>query len=93
MGSGHQFFLTDFLEELAICGFFHFGTGDCIQGSIFPRQILYHLPKFPTVMALFGSMNLGEQSLEMRWTKVLCNSQPYLEHQTVCNLRVFLRVK
>lgn len=32
---------------------------------------------------LVEGMNLGEESLKMRWTKVLCNSYLYSEHQTL----------
>ena len=38
--------------------------------------------------ALIGSMNLGEQGLRMRQTKVSCNSQLYSVHETIYTLRV-----
>lgn len=40
--------------------------------------------------AQVGSMmNLGELNLKLRWTKVSCNSQLHVQHQTVCILKAF----
>jgi hypothetical protein len=38
--------------------------------------------------ALVGTVNLREQRLKTRLTKISCNSQLYAEHRTVYTLRV-----
>lgn len=38
--------------------------------------------------AIVGSVNLGEPVPKAEQTKVSCNSQHYLEHQTIHTLRV-----
>lgn len=37
--------------------------------------------------SIIGNVNLGEQGLKRRQTKVSCNRQFYSEHQTICTLR------